>query len=116
MSPNGGSPMLDRRAEVEMKLLGRFKVSPQIAGAIKAVPGAVDVQTLSVVAVFSLNVQRTGKPIAFLDNLRFCGTETQAQLQPFRALATKGWGMDFGARSVLAWGGVTDFGLAVVRL
>jgi DNA polymerase III subunit alpha len=29
-----------------MKLPGRFKVSPQVAGAIKAVPGVVDVQTL----------------------------------------------------------------------
>ena len=33
--------------EVEMKLPGRFKVSPQIAGALKAVAGVVDVQTLS---------------------------------------------------------------------
>jgi len=32
--------------EVEMKLPGRFKVSPQIAGAIKAVSGVVDVQTV----------------------------------------------------------------------
>jgi DNA polymerase-3 subunit alpha len=38
--------MLDLRTEVEMKLPGRFKVSPQIAGAIKAVSGVVDVQTL----------------------------------------------------------------------
>jgi len=30
--------------EVEIKLPGRFKVSPQIAGAIKAVPGVLDVQ------------------------------------------------------------------------
>ncbi len=37
--------MLDLETEVEMKLPGRFKVSPQIAGAIKAVPGVVDVQT-----------------------------------------------------------------------
>ena len=29
--------MLDLETEVEMKLPGRFKVSPQIAGAIKAV-------------------------------------------------------------------------------
>jgi len=29
-----------------MKLPGRFKVSPQIAGAIKAVPGVVEVQAL----------------------------------------------------------------------
>jgi DNA polymerase-3 subunit alpha len=36
---NGGS-------EVEVKLPGRFKVSPQIAGAIKAVPGVVEVQAL----------------------------------------------------------------------
>jgi DNA polymerase-3 subunit alpha len=38
--------MLDLQTEVEMKLPGRFKVSPQIAGAIKAVTGVVDVQTL----------------------------------------------------------------------
>jgi DNA polymerase-3 subunit alpha len=30
--------------EVDVKLPGRFKVSPQIAGAIKAVPGVLDVQ------------------------------------------------------------------------
>ena len=29
-----------------MKLPGRFQVSPQIAGAIKAVAGVVDVETL----------------------------------------------------------------------
>jgi DNA polymerase III subunit alpha len=38
--------MLDLETELEMKLPGRFKVSPQIAGAIKAVSGVVDVQTL----------------------------------------------------------------------
>ncbi|MEN3347729.1 MAG: polymerase subunit alpha, partial [Bradyrhizobium sp.] len=38
--------MLDLETEVEMKLPGRYKVSPQIAGAIKAVAGVVDVQTL----------------------------------------------------------------------
>ena len=38
--------MLDLETEVEMKLPGRFKVSPQIAGAIKAVSGVVDVQTM----------------------------------------------------------------------
>ena len=32
--------------EVEVKLPGRFKVSPQIAGAIKAVPGVVEVQLI----------------------------------------------------------------------
>jgi DNA polymerase-3 subunit alpha len=32
--------------EVEIKLPGRFKVSPQIAGAIKAVPGVLDVHML----------------------------------------------------------------------
>jgi DNA polymerase III subunit alpha len=36
--------MLDAGAEVEVKLPGRYKVSPQIAGAIKAVPGVIDVQ------------------------------------------------------------------------
>ncbi len=38
--------LLDRGAEVEVKLPGRFKVSPQIAGAIKAVPGVVQVEAL----------------------------------------------------------------------
>jgi DNA polymerase III subunit alpha len=38
--------MLDLETEVELKLPGRFKVSPQIAGSIKAVSGVVDVQTL----------------------------------------------------------------------
>ncbi len=32
--------------EVEVKLPGRFKVSPQIAGALKAVPGVVQVEAL----------------------------------------------------------------------
>ena len=51
-APGGGDGdvslviMLDLETEVEMKLPGRFKVSPQIAGAIKAVSGVVDVQTL----------------------------------------------------------------------
>ena len=52
-APSGGADgdvslviMLDLQTEVEMKLPGRFKVSPQIAGAIKAVSGVVDVQTL----------------------------------------------------------------------
>jgi DNA polymerase-3 subunit alpha len=36
--------LLDAATEVEVKLPGRFKVSPQIAGAIKAVPGVVEVQ------------------------------------------------------------------------
>jgi DNA polymerase III subunit alpha len=35
--------MLDAGAEVEVKLPGRYKVSPQVAGAIKAVPGVVEV-------------------------------------------------------------------------
>jgi DNA polymerase-3 subunit alpha len=38
--------MLDMETEVELKLPGRFRVSPQIAGALKAVAGVVDVQTL----------------------------------------------------------------------
>jgi DNA polymerase-3 subunit alpha len=38
--------MLDLQTEVEVRLQGRYKVSPQIAGAIKAVTGVVDVQTL----------------------------------------------------------------------
>ena len=32
------------RAEAEIKLPGRFKISPQIAGAIKAIPGIVAVE------------------------------------------------------------------------
>jgi DNA polymerase-3 subunit alpha len=36
--------LLDLETEAEIRLPGRFKVSPQIAGAIKAVPGVVDVQ------------------------------------------------------------------------
>jgi DNA polymerase-3 subunit alpha len=38
--------MLAQGTEVEVKLPGRFKVSPQIAGAIKAVPGVVQVEAL----------------------------------------------------------------------
>jgi DNA polymerase-3 subunit alpha len=38
--------MLARGTEVEVKLPGRFKVSPQVAGAIKAVPGVVQVEAL----------------------------------------------------------------------
>jgi DNA polymerase-3 subunit alpha len=36
--------MLDGGTEVEVRLPGHFKVSPQIAGAIKAVPGVVLVE------------------------------------------------------------------------
>jgi DNA polymerase-3 subunit alpha len=38
--------MLGAGEEVEMKLPGRYKVSPQIAGAIKAVPGVVEVRAV----------------------------------------------------------------------
>jgi DNA polymerase III subunit alpha len=38
--------MLNLETEVEMKLPGRFRVSPQIAGAIKAVAGVVQVEML----------------------------------------------------------------------
>ena len=38
--------LLAEGTEVEVKLPGRFKVSPQIAGAIKAIPGVVEVQAL----------------------------------------------------------------------
>ena len=38
--------MLEDGNEVEVKLPGRFKVSPQIAGAIKAVSGVVTVDAL----------------------------------------------------------------------
>jgi DNA polymerase-3 subunit alpha len=38
--------MLREGTEVEVKLPGRFKVSPQVAGAIKAIPGVIEVQAL----------------------------------------------------------------------
>ena len=38
--------LLDGGTEVEVKLPGRYKVSPQIAGAIKAVPGVVQVEAM----------------------------------------------------------------------
>jgi DNA polymerase III subunit alpha len=38
--------LLPNGSEVEVKLPGRFKVSPQIAGAIKAVTGVVTVEAL----------------------------------------------------------------------
>jgi DNA polymerase-3 subunit alpha len=38
--------MLDKDTDVEIRLPGRYKVSPQIAGAIKAVPGVVQVEAL----------------------------------------------------------------------
>jgi DNA polymerase III subunit alpha len=38
--------MLGEGTEVEVKLPGRFKVSPQVAGAIKAVPGVVAVEAV----------------------------------------------------------------------
>jgi DNA polymerase-3 subunit alpha len=38
--------MLGDGNEVEVKLPGRFKVSPQVAGAIKAVRGVVTVEAL----------------------------------------------------------------------
>jgi DNA polymerase-3 subunit alpha len=38
--------LLAEGTEVEVKLAGRFRISPQIAGAIKAVPGVVEVQAL----------------------------------------------------------------------
>jgi DNA polymerase-3 subunit alpha len=38
--------LLNEGTEVEVKLPGRFRVSPQIAGAIKAVPGVVAVEAV----------------------------------------------------------------------
>jgi DNA polymerase III subunit alpha len=38
--------MIGASAEVELKLPGRYKISPQIAGAIKAVPGVVEVRAI----------------------------------------------------------------------
>jgi len=51
VKPNGDGEvsvvlLLQQGTEVEVKLPGRFKVSPQIAGAIKAVPGVVQVEAL----------------------------------------------------------------------
>jgi DNA polymerase-3 subunit alpha len=36
--------MTPDRAEAEIRLPGRYKISPQIAGAIKAIPGIVSVE------------------------------------------------------------------------
>jgi DNA polymerase-3 subunit alpha len=36
----------DGRSEVEVKLPGRFAISPQMAGAIKSVPGVLAVQEM----------------------------------------------------------------------
>ncbi len=36
--------MLDKGREVELALGNKFTVTPQIKGAIKAIPGVVDVQ------------------------------------------------------------------------
>jgi len=49
LEPKGDSEiilvlMLDKETDVEVKLPGRYKVSPQIAGAIKAVPGVEQVE------------------------------------------------------------------------
>jgi DNA polymerase-3 subunit alpha len=38
--------LLENGSEVEVKLPGRFKISPQIAGAIKAVAGVVTVEAI----------------------------------------------------------------------
>jgi DNA polymerase-3 subunit alpha len=38
--------MLSGGTEVEVRLAGRYRISPQIAGAIKAVPGVVEVQAI----------------------------------------------------------------------
>jgi DNA polymerase-3 subunit alpha len=49
LEPKGDSEiilvlMLDKETDVEVKLPGRYKVSPQIASAIKAVPGVEQVE------------------------------------------------------------------------
>ncbi|MGB6176209.1 MAG: hypothetical protein WBF43_07710, partial [Methylocella sp.] len=36
--------LLTNRGEVEIKLPGKFSVSPQVAGALKAIPGIVAVE------------------------------------------------------------------------
>jgi DNA polymerase-3 subunit alpha len=38
--------LLDQGAEVEIKLPGRYAVSPQMAGALKAIAGVIDVQSM----------------------------------------------------------------------
>jgi DNA polymerase-3 subunit alpha len=38
--------LLANGAEVEVKLPGRYSVSPQVAGAMKAVPGVLEVEAL----------------------------------------------------------------------
>ncbi len=38
--------LLERGGEVEVRLPGRYKVSPQVAGAIKAVPGVIEVRAI----------------------------------------------------------------------
>ena len=50
--------ILEGGAEVEVKLPGRYKVSPQIAGAIKAVPGVLDVQLVEQHAQNALRLAR----------------------------------------------------------
>src|SRR6202021_2905544 len=56
--------MLDQGTEVEVKLPGRFKVSPQIAGAIKAVPGVVTGEGLWSKMAGEPNVLKTHPPAA----------------------------------------------------
>ncbi len=41
-----GDGEVSMATEVEVRLPGKFKVSPQICGALKAVPGVIDVQAL----------------------------------------------------------------------
>ena len=38
--------LADRATEVELRLPGRFKVSPQVCGALKAVPGVLDAKPI----------------------------------------------------------------------
>ena len=38
--------VLEGGAEVEVKLPGRYPISPQVAGAMKGVPGVLEVETL----------------------------------------------------------------------
>ena len=45
--------MVGGGAEVEVKLPGRYRVSPQIAGALKAIPGVVDVKAVQAGAAFA---------------------------------------------------------------
>jgi len=65
--------MLGAGEEVEVSLPGRYKVSPQIAGAIKAVPGVVEVRACRDQSAWAVTKRRSAdrgglpKPLPPLD-------------------------------------------------